>query len=337
MKRKYKSKKFNFLGISVFIRISYPAKRKSQQINFNFAQVKKFAFPIFALPFLLLILIGAKSVFENGAYLTKTSPLLEKISPVLGKVKRSSPIFPLPKDEKIIFHGSRDKKQIALTFDADMTPEMKLDLETGYAASYYDQDLIKTLEDTQTKATLFLSGMWIERYFDTARELSQNSLFELGNHTYSHPAFEGACYGLTLAHDEQKEEELTKTQKLLKEISGFDNKLFRFPGGCYSTADLDIVSKTGQIAIQWDVVGQDGFNGDTENIVSNVVDNVKNGSIIVMHMNGYPNEPATSLAIPIIITTLRERGFEFVTVSELLNLKKEDPAQVKNLFSLNID
>jgi peptidoglycan/xylan/chitin deacetylase (PgdA/CDA1 family) len=71
-------------------------------------------------------------------------------------------------------------------------------------------------------------------------------------------------------------------------------------------------------SIQWDVVGGDGFNMSTENIVHNVIDNVQNGSIIVLHMNGFPNDPKTTEALPEIIATLKNRGYEFVTLSKLL-------------------
>ena len=130
---------------------------------------------------------------------------------------------------------------------------------------------------------------------------------------------------------------MEKTQKLLKGILGYDNKLFRFPGGCYSEKDLDIVSSTGQVAIHWDVAGQDGFNTNTTAIVSNVVDNVKNGSIIVLHMNGYPNEPATATAIQLIISALNQQNYEFVTVSELIGTRSKKPNDIKKILSLGVD
>lgn len=233
----------------------------------------------------------------------------------------------LPKEvsfNDVIFHGDRSKKEIALTFDADMTPGMKALLDTGEVGSYYNKAVIDVLNATQTKATLFLTGMWIEAYPEATKEFASNPLFELASHSYSHPGFDGACYGLTPVSDDQDQEEIKKTQKLLQSVAGVHNTLFRFPGGCYGQNDIAAVSEDGLQVIQWDVVGQDGFNEDTGAIEKNVLNSVQNGSIIVLHMHGGTNAPMTAKALPKIIATLKERGYHFVTLSELLALAKPE-------------
>lgn len=219
----------------------------------------------------------------------------------------------------VVFHGSRNIKEVALTFDADMTPWMRDQLVSGAVQSYYNQELIDYLDQTQTKATLFLTGMWIELYPDAAKHLASDPLFELGSHSYSHPSFAGTCYGLAQITEDEKQPEITKTQQLLFNLTGKQNTLFRFPGGCYDQDALTLLQKNGLQPIQWDVVGDDGFNNNTQAIIDNVLNHAQNGSIIVMHMNGYPNDPKTSEAIPEIISTLKQRGYSFVTISELLN------------------
>jgi peptidoglycan/xylan/chitin deacetylase (PgdA/CDA1 family) len=246
-------------------------------------------------------------------------------------------VTPVPNTENsIVFHGPRNEKNIALTFDADMTPGMKYFLQSGKVQSYYDNKLVKILKDSQTSATFFLSGMWIELYPQITRQLAADPLFELGNHSYSHPSFEGVCYGLPRITDmTMKNNEIEKTQYLLKTIAGVENKLFRFPGGCYGKVDLEIAQKDKVLPIQWDVVGSDGFNNDEHAIVSNVLNHVENGSIIIMHMNGYPNDPETSNALPIIISTLKEKGYQFVTVSALLqNTEFSNNATITNKISI---
>ena len=264
--------------------------------------------------FMLLLVQGVVGDYINQlAYTTQ----------VIDKTIYSSSLNPVEIRERIIFNGDRNRKKVALTFDADMTHEMIADLESGNVMSYYDKPLIDILESTKTKATLFLSGLWIRKYSDETRDLSKSNLFELANHTYSHPGFHGECYGLNDVESDEKMRELELTQDLLKNITGEDNFLFRFPGGCYSDADLEMVTRTNQTTVQWDVAGLDGFNSNPESIIRNVVENVQNGSIIVLHMNGYPNEPATAIALPLIISDLRQKGFEFVTVSELMTEKEE--------------
>lgn len=218
----------------------------------------------------------------------------------------------------VITYGSRNKKEIALTFDADMTYSMDQKLHAGEVASYINRDVINTLINTQTPATMFLTGLWIEDYPEDTRLLAQNQLFELGNHSYSHPSFQGDCYGLPTLGTLSMEQEIDVTQQLLKTYTGIDNKYFRFPGGCVSSEATNYLRSEGIQTVHWDVVGDDGFNEDTDQIIHNVVDRVQNGSIIVLHMNGYPNDPKTSEALPTIISTLKDRGYTFVKVSDLL-------------------
>jgi peptidoglycan/xylan/chitin deacetylase (PgdA/CDA1 family) len=91
----------------------------------------------------------------------------------------------------------------------------------------------------------------------------------------------------------------------------------------YSPDDVKLVNQIGDTVVHWDVVGEDGFTENTERIIRNVVDKTQNGSIIVLHMNGAPTAPKTADALPQIIAQLQQKGFEFVKVSELLNLPPE--------------
>lgn len=220
----------------------------------------------------------------------------------------------------VILHGPRDKKRIALTFDAEMTDGMKANLLSGRVKSSYDKRIIDTLNQTHTKATLFLTGMWIELYPDATKEFASNPLFELGSHSYSDTSYHGFCYGLQQIPSTLAVEEIGATEKLLREHAGIDNRLFRFPGGCYTPDDVKLVNEANDIVVHWDVVGADGFNNNTNQIIHNVVDNVQNGSIIILHMNGEPTAPKTAEALVTIISALKDRGYEFVKVSELLGL-----------------
>lgn len=219
----------------------------------------------------------------------------------------------------IILHGDRSKKQIALTFDAEMTDGMRDRVIAG--GTSYDSRIINTLNKTHTKATLFITGMWAQLYPDKVKTFAKNPLFEIGSHSYADTAFNGTCYGLSPTGDNQDLEQIMSTQKILKNLTGRDSKLFRFPGGCYDDFDIDVVSRQAHLTIvHWDVVGGDGFNDNTQSIVHAVVDTAKNGSIIVLHMNGEPTAPRTADALPDIISQLKTKGFQFVKVSELLGL-----------------
>ena len=223
----------------------------------------------------------------------------------------------------VIFHGPRNKKNIALTFDAEMTDAMKANLLTGRVKSSYDNRIVNTLIATNTKATFFLTGMWIELYPDITRQLSKNSLFELGSHSYTDSSYAGFCYGLGQLPDTVKVEDVGATEKLLREHADIDNRLFRFPGGCYTPNDVKLVNQANDTVVHWDVVGADGFNNNTQQIINNVVENTQNGSIIILHLNGTPTAPRTADALPNIIMLLKKKGFTFVKINELLGLPPE--------------
>lgn len=227
----------------------------------------------------------------------------------------------LPKTEfkpELIKHGSREKQKIALTFDADMTYEMLTLLKKGFVKSWYNREIKKTLESKKVKATIFFTGLWVQTYPWETKELAKNPLIEVGNHSYSHPAFTNNCYKLPFIKDDQVEDEVLKAQRIIKETAGISAKYFRFPGGCYKDIDLEIISKLNLKIIQWDVVSGDAFNKNEQQIIQNVESKVQNGSIIVFHINNGPYSPKTNDALLKIIPDLKKRGFEFVTISELL-------------------
>jgi peptidoglycan/xylan/chitin deacetylase (PgdA/CDA1 family) len=222
-----------------------------------------------------------------------------------------------PKDY-VISSGSRDKKVVALTFDADMTPSMKKELEDGKVESWYNEKVVQILTNERVPATIFLTGLWMETYPKIVKELAANPLFELGNHSYSHPTFLRICYGLTYIPDSEDKKEVEKTQELLKDATGLDNYLFRFPGGCFEKSDATIVHNLGLDIIGWDVKSDDGSSASTIRIINNVLRKTKNGSIILMHLHGGSIAPNTDEALLPIIKGLKEKGYSFVKVSDLI-------------------
>lgn len=319
-------------------KVIYKRSRKYWTITIRIRKVSLKREHLNAAMFIFIVLscsyLVAHSVYNAATYLFVSVPSTPYIPSFLTHLS-STVTSPKSIIDPVVFHGHRDKKQIALTFDADMTYGMRDYLRSGEVESYVDEKSLAILNETQTKATLFLTGLWIEAYPQLTFDLGQNPLFELGNHSYSHPAFDGTCYGLTQVLDNEKVAEVEKTQALLKEVAGVEGKVFRFPGGCYSQKDAKMIEEKKLKTIQWDVAGQDGFNDNAEAIEKNVVDNVQDGSIIVLHMNGYPNEPRTAEVLPKIISILKERGYEFVKVSDLLHPLQTASADILKPYKLN--
>jgi peptidoglycan/xylan/chitin deacetylase (PgdA/CDA1 family) len=226
---------------------------------------------------------------------------------------------PAPKGlPSLVSTGPTSRPRVALTFDADMTPAMLRRLQIGEVGSYYNAALIAELRRLQLPATLFLTGLWMQHYPDVTRELAADPLFELGTHTWQHGAFTADCYGLPVTPPSQMLEEVLRAQRLLDELAGDrSTRLFRFPGGCYDSAALRAIAPAGVTVVQFDVEGGDGFQHRPAAIVRAVVGGARNGSIVVLHMNGANTSPRTADAVGLIAEQLRRQGYVLTTVSGL--------------------
>lgn len=219
---------------------------------------------------------------------------------------------------RVLRSGPSGGRRVALTFDADMTEAMLRRLETGRVTSYYNAALIDELRRQRVPATLFLTGLWMQRYPDVTRDLATDPLFELGTHTWKHGSFTADCFGLPRTRRPDMLQEVLRAQRLLDELAGpRSTKLFRFPGGCYDRAALRAIAPSDVTVVQWDVEGGDGFQPRPERIVSAVTGSVRSGSIVVLHMNGADTSPRTAEAVAVIIKKLRADGYTFTTVSGL--------------------
>jgi peptidoglycan/xylan/chitin deacetylase (PgdA/CDA1 family) len=209
-----------------------------------------------------------------------------------------------PVEPGLITHGDRSLPYVALTFDACQT----CDNPAGYDAA-----IIDTLVETDTPATLFLGGLWMQSHPTQTQGLAAQPLFELGNHSWSHPDFAEIS-------PEEMSRELLWTQDMMYELTGRQPTLFRLPFGTYTEQALAVVAQHGLRTIQWDVVtGDPDPNISAEDIVRAVTTQAQNGSIVIMHMNtrGWH----TAEALPTLIERLRAQGYRFATVSQILGLE----------------
>jgi Predicted xylanase/chitin deacetylase len=203
-------------------------------------------------------------------------------------------------DTLTLFHGSRNEKKIALTFDACPSS----------THGGFDSSIVQTLIDSGVPATFFLSGKWIMKHRREAKMLASVPNFELGNHSYSHPH----CMNIS---DDSVQHELQRTELLLKNISKTSSRLFRPP---YAETDgriKRIAQNLGLVTVMYDLASGDPDSTiSRERLIRYVVSHARNGSIIVMHVNGRGWH--TAEALPEIIQSLRHKGFVFIKVSDFL-------------------
>ncbi len=197
------------------------------------------------------------------------------------------------KDNIPIYCVKTDEKKIAITFDS----------------AWDDADLtevLQALDDYECKATFFVVGDFLEKYPERVKEMYEKG-HEIANHSDTHP------HPNSLSRDEMINE-MDNCDKKIKDITGQKEVLFRAPYGEYNNLLVKTCEDTGRFCIQWDVDSLDWKGITADMIVKRVTEKIKNGSIVLLH-NGAEN---TAEALPQLLCELKNVGYEFVTVSDLI-------------------
>lgn len=186
-----------------------------------------------------------------------------------------------------------NKKVVALTFDD--------------GPSKYTDEILDILNDEDAVATFFIIGNKVEIFGKTLNKMIKYGN-EIGNHSYNHK-------WLTRVSDEEFKNQINKTQNIIYNTTGFKPTLFRPTYGSINNKirneiDLDI--------IMWTVDTMDWKYKNVNTIVKRATNNIKDGDIILMH----DIKKRTVNALKIIIPKLKEKGYQFVTVSELKEINK---------------
>ncbi|MFE0325365.1 polysaccharide deacetylase family protein [Streptomyces sp. NPDC058960] len=212
--------------------------------------------------------------------------------------------------------GATRDKTVALTFDADMTADQGDRAENGEA--FDNPDLIDTLRDLEVPVTVFMTGRWADQYPDEARDIGEDPLFEVGNHSYSHYSFTRSCFGLPVLPEKQLRPDVERAFTAIRK-AGVPHVMpyFRFPGGCYDDRALRAIGPLGVTVVQWDVVSGDAFATDASRVARQVLEGVRSGSVVVMHCTRSA-APVTEEAVRAVVPELRKQGYRFVKVSELI-------------------
>ena len=193
-----------------------------------------------------------------------------------------------------IYCVKTDKKQIAISFDAAWGND---DTET----------LIKILKEYNVPATFFVVGAWVDKYPESVKALSDAG-HRIENHSNTHPH-------MPQISKEQIINELESCNNKIKAVTGRCPTLLRVPYGDYDNAVLETTESIGMYTIQWDVDSLDWKDHATaDSICKRVTSKVKNGSIVLFH-NDADHTPE---ALPNILKTLKEQGYEFVFIEDLI-------------------
>ncbi len=192
-----------------------------------------------------------------------------------------------------IYCVEREDNKIAISFDCAWGVE-------------YTDEILDILNKNGVRATFFAVQFWVEKYPEYVKKISESS-HEIGTHSRTH------SYMSKQSESEIKSEILTSSDAI-KNITGKSVELFRPPYGDYDDLLINTVGDMGLYSIQWDVDSLDWKNLSASEIAMRVINKTKAGSIILCHNNGLH----TAEALPLIIQTLKNKGYEFVPIGELI-------------------
>jgi len=248
------------------------------------------------------------------------------IGPVIGAVGRLIYVFDIgalstlfayhginPRSRfygKVWSNGNRNHSRIALTFDDGPNEP-------------YTSQVLSILEQHEIKATFFVIGQNARRYPEVCRRIVTTGNV-IGNHSYHHRKSLCLRWGKAVARD------IKLAHQAIHECTGFEPKLFRPPYGYRTPWLMRTARRLGYTVVTWDnMTGDWKANKSGEEIGQIVIQRAKPGSVIVLH-DGRDSRPSYDRsqmlqALPFVIETLKERGFDFVTIPELFELEGEFP------------
>lgn len=192
-----------------------------------------------------------------------------------------------------VYSVQTDKKQVAITFDASWGADKT-------------EEIMKILKEYDAKGTFFLVGFWVDKYPDMVKLINDNG-FEIGTHSNTHP-------DLTKLSREAVKLEISTCTDMIEKITNKKIELFRAPYGAYNNTVIEVSNELNLIPIQWDVDSLDWKGISAQNITTRIVNNVKNGSIILCHNNS----DHILDALPMVLDRLKGQGYEVTSVGELV-------------------
>ncbi len=204
-----------------------------------------------------------------------------------------------------------NEKIIALTFDAcGRTPE----------GSKLNIALINYLNSEKLPATLFISGLWLDKNLNSLYELSQNKLFEIENHGLKHkPATVNGQkgYGITGTKNiSEFIEEVEINARKIEDITGRRPVFYRSGTAFFDDVAVKISYELNHIPLNFSLnPGDFDENAPADLLASRILKSAHSGSIILMHINHPENKSlkALEIAIPVLI----KNGYRFVKLEDI--------------------
>jgi len=202
-----------------------------------------------------------------------------------------------------IYRFPSSGKRVALTFDDGPSPT-------------WTPLILNELKKARIKATFFMTGYHVNQYPEIAKQVAQEG-HEIENHGYAHNVI--LYYRL-----EELESEIKYTEYLIKKATGQATRYFRPPKAWIGPRTKQKIKEMGYEVVLWSLNSKDWVTFDARHITRFVTRHVKNGDILLFHDSGgvFKDEGGdrsqTVATISLIAWALREKGFQFCTINELM-------------------
>jgi peptidoglycan-N-acetylglucosamine deacetylase len=203
----------------------------------------------------------------------------------------------------VYFRGQTEGKIVALTFDDGPHP-------------VYTPRVLEILETFGVKATFFLMGRQARSHPEVVQQIKAQG-HEIENHSENH------LFYLPWLPAERIRQEIVDAQETIYRITGDYPLFFRSPLGWVSNDLVTVCRELKLPIINGSVKASDVSLPGTEYIIQTVLEKTRSGAIIILHDAGgvglYRDRTQTLEALPIIIQSLKDRGYHFVLIKELIN------------------
>ena len=170
----------------------------------------------------------------------------------------------------------------------------------------YLSDMLATLKQHHVTATFFLEGRWAQKYPELAQMITDAG-HEVGNHSFTHPDMKNLS-------TVQIQQEITKTNGVIKATTGSIPKWFAPPSGSFKDEVVKIASNEEMGTIMWSVDTIDWQKPTPDVLIQRVMSKVHNGAIILMHPTA-----ATAQSLEQLILQIKNKKLQINTVSNLLS------------------
>lgn len=187
------------------------------------------------------------------------------------------------------------------------TKEKKVALTMNCAWNADDIDsILDTLSKNKIHITFFMVGDWVDKYPEYVKKISDNG-HEIANHSNTHPH-------VNQLNIDKNIEQIKLCSEKIEKITGNKTTLYRGPYGEYNDTVISAANELKHTTIQWnlDTLDYTGLTG--EEMWKRLDSKLSNGSIILSH-NGTKH---TADSLELLLHNIKEKGYEIVTVSELI-------------------